>query len=214
MPKNKKIDKELDKEQNKELDKYINIPIELISKADWNYKANSYYLLSKLRRSIMKNGQIENIIVRQLPNTDNADTYKYEVINGNHRLDILRELKIKDALCYNLGCISLNEAKRIAIETNETRFKTDDMIFSEVLNDINKEISSMDISETTSLDENEIDDFVSLFNFTQKDIGKKPCKKPKNTKNMVKVHIDQEVCECPFCKELMNVKEAISSFKK
>lgn len=98
--------------------KGINIlSIEKLMPADWNYKEDNEMTQRILANNIKKNGQIINIITREL------EGGKHEVVNGNHRLKALKEIGIKEVVCFNLGNVTIAEAKRIAIETNETNFK-------------------------------------------------------------------------------------------
>jgi len=121
---------------------FKNIKINQLIKADWNYKEENKRLSQKLKNNIKKNGIIENIIVRQISKN------KYEVVNGNHRLDILRELKVKHTMCYDLGNISLAQAKRIAIETNETKFGVNEEKLTDLINDISNNFGLEDLSYT------------------------------------------------------------------
>ena len=95
---------------------WTDIQISKLVKANWNYKEENEKQTDKLLNNFKRNGQIENILIREL------DTGFYEVVNGNHRLDVMKILKLKKAHAYNFGKISLAEAQRIAIETNETKF--------------------------------------------------------------------------------------------
>lgn len=98
---------------------FCELPVASMIKADWNYKVDDAKLSAKLEENIRRNGQIENIIVREL------DDGTFEVVNGNHRLDVMRRLEFENVYCYNLGSVGLPEAQRIAIETNETKFKSE-----------------------------------------------------------------------------------------
>ena len=142
--------KEMNVPEN-EIDNYLKfqiIPIQLLKKADWNYKNNDNELSQKLLENFKRNGQLENIQVRELEND------YYEVINGNHRLDVMKILNRDFIVCYNHGRISLNKAKRITIETNETKFSNNIEIFNSILDDLKIEYSLEDLNETISLDFN------------------------------------------------------------
>lgn len=123
----------------------------LLKKADWNYKRDDEYLKSKLISNFEKNGQIENIIVRDL--LDGT----YEIVNGNHRYDVMVELSIDECHVYNLGVISKEHAMRIAIETNETRFATDHEKLSMTIDALLNEYDISDLSETLPWSEEEIE---------------------------------------------------------
>ena len=135
---------------------YIEIPIEKLIKADWNYKMDNDELKEKLKKNIMRNGQIENIIVREL------DTGYFEIVNGNHRFDALSELEFKKIVAYNLGEISLPHAQRIAVETNETRFATDNDKLSALLKEINLEFDIDDLRDTIPFDTEELSNLLDL----------------------------------------------------
>lgn len=104
-------------------------------KADWNYKKEDPKLTEKLTENIKRNGFIENIIIREL------DTGYYEVVNGNHRLDVAKQIGMAEIHCYNLGKISEARAKKIAIAGNETRFESDEIKLTETLRELQAEFN-------------------------------------------------------------------------
>lgn len=133
---------------------YKKLPIDKLVKADWNYKTDNSVLKEKLKNNIKRNGQIENIIVREL------NTGFYEIINGNHRYDALVELGITEVVVYDFGNISLSAAQRIAIETNETRFETDAQKLSQLLQELSIEFSNEDLMDTMPFDETEFNNLL------------------------------------------------------
>ena len=138
---------------------FIEIPIDKLVKADWNYKTEDPNKQEKLKENIKRNGQIENIIIREL------ETGFYEVVNGNHRLSVLKALNIEKAYSYNLGKISQAQAIRIAIETNETKFDTDSIALAERVKELTEEFDLKDLINTLPYSEIEIDNFSKLTDF-------------------------------------------------
>jgi len=138
---------------------FIEIPTEKLVKADWNYKTEDPNKQEKLKENIKRNGQIENIIIREL------ETGFYEVVNGNHRLSVLKALNIEKAYSYNLGKISQAQAIRIAIETNETKFDTDSIALAERVKELTEEFDLKDLINTLPYSETEIDNFSKLTDF-------------------------------------------------
>jgi hypothetical protein len=138
---------------------FIEIPTEQLVKADWNYKTEDKKKQEKLKENIKRNGQIENIIVRLL------DTGFYEVVNGNHRLDVLKDLKQKKVYCYNFGKISDVKAQKVAIETNETKFDTDNLKLAELLSEIGKEFDVDELVKTMPYSKQELENFEQLLEF-------------------------------------------------
>lgn len=140
---------------------FIEVPIDKLVKADWNYKTEDDKKQEKLKENIKRNGQIENILIREL------DTGYYEVVNGNHRLSVLKELKFKKVYTYNLGKINQSQAIRIAIETNETKFETDTIELAERIKEISNEFDDLDL--TLPYTEQELENFRTLSDFNWED---------------------------------------------
>jgi hypothetical protein len=103
------------------------LPIDALRKAPWNYKTDDPKLAEKLRANMERNGQLENIVVRQM------DDESFEVVNGNHRYDAMVALGWTHATVLDLGPITTMQAQRIAIELNETRFASNPQALSELL---------------------------------------------------------------------------------
>lgn len=107
------------------------IPVAKLVKAHWNYKGDNDRTMEALVDNVSRNGQVINLIVRDMegePGMEEGSYYKkgyYEVVNGNHRLDALRKLGMEKAVCMDLGKVTIEEAKKVAIETNETNFRVD-----------------------------------------------------------------------------------------
>jgi hypothetical protein len=137
-----------------ELNNYKVIELSKLVKADWNYKEDDHEIAKKLKKNIENNGQIENLIVRNLGNGT------WEVINGNHRLDVMHDLGLKTAMCCDLGMISLQQAKRVAIETNETKFPNDPLKLMEVIKDLGSTFEVEDLSLSLPYTEDEIKFFI------------------------------------------------------
>lgn len=131
---------------------FVELEVSQLVKAPYNYKSEHKEMTAKLKANIEKNGFIQNLIVREL------ETGAFEVINGNHRYDVLVDMQIEKAMCFNLGEISEKKAKRIAIETNETAFPNDMLLLADTLRDISKEFS--------------IDDLLGTLPYTEKQLNK------------------------------------------
>jgi len=135
------------------------IPLKELIKAEWNYKQDDTELLAKLIKNIERNGQIENIIVREIK--DNV----FEVVNGNHRYDALQYLGVKKVVCYNLGDIPLEDAKRVAVETNETKFATDEIKLANLIVDLKGTFDFTDLAETMPFSEEWLTNVDNLLEF-------------------------------------------------
>ena len=125
-----------------DIGKYVLVDLDRLVEASWNYKTDDEELSVKLAANLKRNGQIENIIVRELK------TGAYEVVNGNHRFKAMQKLGATKMVACNMGKISDASAQRIAIETNETRYKSDTLKLSELIAGLSKEFSYEQLVET------------------------------------------------------------------
>ncbi len=144
---------------------WTDIQISKLVKANWNYKEENEKQTDKLLNNFKRNGQIENILIREL------DTGFYEVVNGNHRLDVMKILKLKKAHAYNFGKISLAEAQRIAIETNETKFESDSIKLAEIITTLTKEFPQDELVSTMPYTDDEINNMQDLVKFDFNEFG-------------------------------------------
>lgn len=144
---------------SKDFSKYKILPIDKLVKADWNYKKDDEDKKEKLKNNIKINGQVENIIVRQL------ETGFYEVVNGNHRYDAMKELGYIDIIVCDKSPMTLSQAKRIATETNKTRFESDQIKLSELIKELSQDYTPEELSQTMPYTLDEINDFIKLTDF-------------------------------------------------
>ncbi len=184
-----------------EVGKFLEIPIKKLAKAKWNYKTDNDEMKQSLLENIKKNGQLENLIVRELKD-------KYEVVNGNHRLDVFIELKAKKVMCCNVGKITPKQAYRVALETNETKFDSDDVKMANLVKEILTEVEIDDLSTTMPWKAEELENMKKLSNFDWSQYDKDGEKKEKGTDPFTKLVFDLPE---PVA---MQLAEQIDRFKK
>lgn len=138
---------------------FLDIEVSKLVKADWNYKEENEQQTENLLNNFKRNGQIENILIREL------DTGYFEVVNGNHRLDVMKILKMKKAHAYNCGKIGLAQAQRLAIETNETKFESDNIKMAEIISTLSKEFPITELAKTMPYSEEELGQMNDLIKF-------------------------------------------------
>lgn len=134
------------------------IPLSDLIPADWNYKEEDSDMDTTLEEGINEFGVVMNLIVREVDS-------KYEVVNGNHRLPIVGRTGRKQAMCYNLGDIPLELAKKIAVATNELRYETNQMKLSELMHSINQMYSVDDLLKTMPFDREHIEAMIQMPSF-------------------------------------------------
>ena len=79
----------------------VDLPVDSLREAPWNPNRMEGDMLVRLKESISRYGLVENMVVR--PNGDGT----YELLSGNQRLKVLREMGVKSAPCV---IVKLNDA--------------------------------------------------------------------------------------------------------
>jgi len=90
------------------LERFQVVEVAQMRKAPWNIKGDDAGKTQKLKASMTENGVIKSCNVRELGDGT------YEILDGNHRLDVFLDLEIGQVLAYNHGPISEEEGKLIA----------------------------------------------------------------------------------------------------
>ncbi|XUW99745.1 MAG: ParB N-terminal domain-containing protein [Dehalogenimonas sp.] len=70
----------------------INIPMAKLIEANWNSNIQDEAMMARLRESLRTFGLVENLVVRSVGND-------YEVLSGNHRLAVLKEMGVTTVPC-------------------------------------------------------------------------------------------------------------------
>ncbi len=135
------------------------IDLRKVRLAEWNYKEEDSTKSKQLLTQIEKNGQLENIIVREIGKD------KLEVVNGNHRVPVFLKLGMTSVMSRNLGKISLEAAQRIAIETNETKFDSDPIKLAQLIDSIVAKFNLEDVKSTMPFSGDEIDNMLQMLKF-------------------------------------------------
>ena len=103
------------------------IAINKLIKADWNYKTDgTEEQITKLMNSIKYDNSAGVLAVRKVRN-------KYEVIDGNHRLEALQRLKWKEVQVENFGDLPKSKAIILSRRRNHVWFDDDLVSFGTLL---------------------------------------------------------------------------------
>ena len=71
----------------------VGLPISQLQAAEWNSNEVEPEMMARLRESVSRFGLVENLVVRTMGKE------AYEVLSGNHRLQVLADLKIETVPC-------------------------------------------------------------------------------------------------------------------
>ena len=82
--------------------KIVDLPISWLSPAEWNSNEVVRKMMVRLKESIIRFGLVENLVVRPL------DKGLFEVLSGNHRLEILAGLGVETVPCM---VVELDDAR-------------------------------------------------------------------------------------------------------
>ena len=141
------------------------INMEDLIKADWNYKTDgSEKQISKLMNSIDEDKSIGVLAVREI------EKEKFEVIDGNHRLEAIKRLGWEKVPCENFGTISKAKAITIARRRNHKWFEDDVLKYAELFSkDVLSEFSIDDLEAFMPDTREEMENQQKLLDFNWDD---------------------------------------------
>ena len=150
---------------------WVNLPVSKLVTSPTNYKKDMddpdvVQRMVKLKETIKRRGQTISVAVREL------DTGFYEMVDGNHRLDVLRELGIDSAHAWNYGKISEAQAMRLALEMNENLFEADPIKLGERLKELSLTTSIEDLSFTLPYTPDQLGNYIDMTSFNWDDDDK------------------------------------------
>lgn len=128
-----------------------------ISIPDWSFKSIDSDAYRKLEKSIIKNGQLETILVRHLGDS------KYEVVDGKIVFEILRKLPYDYIWCKVIRTDRIG-AKLIYLQKNYD-FDLDWIEVSKAIKKINEDRPVIEISKFVNLSVKEIKALITLQDF-------------------------------------------------
>lgn len=113
------------------------LPLDQLSEAPWNPNVMDPSTLTKLKVSIRRFGQVQNLVVRPIPNG-------FEVINGNQRLKAYRDLNLPTAPCVVVP-LGDADARLLAQTLNRLQGEDDLGLRAELLRDVLKVIPEEEV---------------------------------------------------------------------
>ena len=139
----------------------VDLPISQLQPAQWNSNEVEPEMMARLRESVTHFGLVENLVVRSL------DSGIYEVLSGNHRLQVLAELRIETVPCV---VIDLDDARArlLAQALNHIRGEDNPGLRAEVLRRVLDTVSQ---DEVLRLLPETADGLQSLVNLGEDDLA-------------------------------------------
>ncbi len=115
------------------------IPIEQLHGAPWNANHMDEGMMERLRESVRRYGLVENLVVRPL------GPGSFEVLSGNQRLRLLRELGMPTVPCFVVA-VDDPHARLLAQALNHVRGQDDLGLKAELVRDILKTIPEAEVT--------------------------------------------------------------------
>lgn len=134
------------------------VPLSQLRVAEWNPNQATDATIAKIRNSIEQFGFVENLVARQHPSEKGA----FEVLSGNHRLEILRELGVKKV---QVVIVEVDDARaRILAQTlNRTRGRDDPLIYRRLIDDLLQVLPIGDITSLLPEDERSLENVLGTL---------------------------------------------------
>jgi len=116
----------------------VNLGVDRLKEAPWNPNQMEDAMVAKLRNSVARYGLVENLVVRPLG--DNT----YEVLSGNQRLRILRELDYTHGPCVVVN-VDDTQARLLAQALNHIQGEDDLGLRAELLRQVLENVPETDV---------------------------------------------------------------------
>ena len=138
----------------------VQININDIIKADWNYKSDgTKEEIQKLKNSISEDNSVGVLAVREVDDG-------FEVIDGNHRFEAIKQLGWEKVPCENFGAITKAKSITIARRRNHKWFEDDIMAYSKLFKEeVLQEYSVQELKDFMPDTEEDMNTFINSLDF-------------------------------------------------
>ena len=118
--------------------KLVEIPVEHLRGAPWNANHMDEGMMEHLRESVRRYGLVENLVVRPL------GPGSYEVLSGNQRLRLLRELGMSTVPCF-VAAVDDANARLLAQALNRVRGQDDLGLKADLVREVLKAVPEAEV---------------------------------------------------------------------
>ena len=139
----------------------VDLPISQLQQAEWNSNEVEPGMMARLRESVTRSSLVENLVVRRVGENT------YEVLSGNHRLQVLSELKMQTVPCV---VVELDDAgaRLLAQALSHIRGEDNPGLRAEVLRRV---LDSVSQEEVLNLLPETADGLQALINLGEEDLA-------------------------------------------
>ncbi len=116
----------------------VDIPVSQLKEASWNPNRMDAVMMTRLKTSITRFGLVENLVVRTLGDGT------YEVLSGNHRLKLIKEMNIKTAPCQIVDLDDI-KARILAQAINNLHGEDDIGVKAELMKKVLESLSQSEV---------------------------------------------------------------------
>jgi len=193
----------------------VQINIADLKPAEWNYKTDgTEEQIEKLAASIKEDSSAGVLAVREVDG-------KFEVIDGNHRLKAVKNLKWQKVPCENFGDISKAKAIIVSRRRNTQWFEDDTVKYAEIFrDDVLQEYSLDDLEKIMPESREDMENLAKLLDFDWEQYGSEGgAEEDKEGKKAIKFKLTEEMyllwrqwCEC--CEQEFGITKEPLCFKK
>jgi ParB family chromosome partitioning protein len=135
--------------------KVTELPLEQLKEAPWNPNRMDGAMLQKLRESLTRYGLVQNLVVRPL----GEDCY--EVLSGNQRLQVLREINSRPVPCVVVW-LDDAQARLLSQALNRIAGEDDLGLRAEMLKEILNQVSQAEVLKLLPETADSLQAFASL----------------------------------------------------
>jgi len=161
----------------------------------WNTNFVSPENETKLARSLAELGQFKPLVVRELP--DAATDTQFEILGGEHRWGVAKNVGITEVTIFNLGVIDDTLAKKISLADNAKYGADDTLALAKLLAEIGSAdemqqilpYSDADISAIFSASDIALDELELPESYEEPDAGAEKPERVANTHTIMRFKV-------------------------